>query len=88
MLRPDPFEELSKIIEKQETIGVATCYCRHRKDLLDDPCKKTDERQNCFSFGRTAEFLISQGFMNPISVEQAMKILKNQRVLVDRLGKG
>jgi NAD-dependent dihydropyrimidine dehydrogenase PreA subunit len=71
-----PFEELSKIIEKQDTIGVATCYCRHRKDLLDDPCKKTDQRQNCFSFGRTAEFLISQDFMNPISVEQAMKILK------------
>jgi len=56
-----PLEELSKIIEKYDPIGVATCYCRHRKDLIDEPCKKTDDRKNCFSFGRTAEFLISQG---------------------------
>ena len=71
-----PLEELSKIIEKYDTIGVATCYCRHRKDLIDEPCKKTDDRKNCFSFGRTAEFLISQGFQERISKEEALEILK------------
>jgi len=71
-----PLEELSKIIEKYDPIGVATCYCRHRKDLIDEPCKKTDDRKNCFSFGRTAEFLISQGFQERISKEEALEILK------------
>ena len=71
-----PMEELSKIIDKYDTIGVATCYCRHRKDLIGEPCKKTDERRNCFSFGRTAEFLISQGFQERVSKEEAMEILK------------
>ena len=71
-----PFEEISKIIEKAETIGVQVCYCRHRKDLLGEPCKKTENRKNCLSFGRAAEFTISQGFSERISKEEAMKILK------------
>jgi ferredoxin len=71
-----PLEELSKIIEKYDTIGLSTCYCRHRKDLLDSPCKKTEDRKNCFSFGKTATFLISEGFAERISKEEAMKILK------------
>lgn len=71
-----PLEELSKILDNYDTIGVASCYCRHRKDLINEPCKKTDDRKNCFSFGRTAEFLISQGFQERVSKEEAMKILK------------
>jgi len=71
-----PLEELSRIIEEAETIGVQTCYCRHRKDLLGEPCKKTDNRKNCLSFGRAAEFTISQGFSERISKEEALKILK------------
>lgn len=71
-----PFDELSKILDNYDTIGLATCYCRHRKDLLGEPCKITDERKNCFSFGRTAVFMISQGFAEEVSKEDAMKILK------------
>ena len=71
-----PFEEISKILEKAEVIGVATCYCRHRKDLLDDPCKVTDDRKNCFALGRGGKFLISQGFAEEISKEEALKILR------------
>ncbi len=71
-----PLEEISKIIEKSDPIGLATCYCRHLKDLLGEPCKITNDRKNCFSFGRTAAFLISQGFMEQISKEEALKIMK------------
>ena len=68
--------ELSKFIEEQESIGLATCYCRNRKDLLDDPCKKTKVRKNCFAFSKTADFLISQGFAEKISKEEAIRILR------------
>jgi len=71
-----PLEELTKIIEKYDTIGLTSCYCRHLKDLLSEPCKKTNDRKNCFSFGRTADFCISQGFAEKISKEEAIKILK------------
>jgi len=71
-----PLYELSKIIEETSTIALATCYCRHRKDLIDEPCKVTKNRKNCFAFGRTAEFLISQNFAKEISKEEAVKIFK------------
>ena len=77
-----PFEEVSKILEKYDSIGLAHCYCRHRKDLLDDPCKVTDERQNCFALGRAAEFTNSQGFTKQISKEEALRILKECEDLV------
>jgi Pyruvate/2-oxoacid:ferredoxin oxidoreductase delta subunit len=70
------FEEISKIIENSDTIGLAICYCRHRKDLIDKPCKKTQDRRNCFSLGRSAKFLISQGFAEQISKDKAIEILK------------
>ncbi|MFX1567696.1 MAG: ATP-binding protein [Promethearchaeota archaeon] len=71
-----PLEEASKLIEKSDPIGVTVCYCRHKKDLLDEPCETTMERRNCFAFGRNAEFLISQGFVEEISKEEAIEIMR------------
>jgi len=71
-----PIEEISKIIEKYDPIGVTVCYCRHKKDLLDEPCETTTERRNCFAFGRTAEFLIQHGFVEKISKEETLRIMK------------
>jgi Pyruvate/2-oxoacid:ferredoxin oxidoreductase delta subunit len=69
-------EEVSKLIENYDPIGVTVCYCRHKKDLLDEPCETTKERRNCFAFGRNAEFLISQGFAEKISKQEAIEIMK------------
>ncbi|MFX0071567.1 MAG: DUF362 domain-containing protein [Candidatus Hermodarchaeota archaeon] len=71
-----PYEEVKKIVNKYDTIGVSHCYCRHLKDLLDDPCKIDAPRENCISLGRTAQFCIDQGFAKQISKEEALKILK------------
>jgi len=71
-----PSEEVSRILENTDTIGVAVCYCRHKKDLVGDPCKMTKLRHNCFLFGRTAQFAISQEFARPISIEDAKRIIK------------
>lgn len=71
-----PFEEISKIVNESEFIAVGMCYCRHGKDLLDDPCKKTTERKNCFVFGRSAKNLHEHGFVEPISKEEALKVFK------------
>jgi NAD-dependent dihydropyrimidine dehydrogenase PreA subunit len=71
-----PLEEISKIVENHDPIGVTVCYCRHKKDLLDEPCETTKERRNCFAFGRTAEFLIQHGFIEKISKEETMEIMK------------
>jgi len=71
-----PHEEVSKIVDKYEDIAVAHCYCRHSQDLLDNPCKVTDERLNCFLLGKSAQFAIEHKFGNRVSKKEAKKIIK------------
>jgi Pyruvate/2-oxoacid:ferredoxin oxidoreductase delta subunit len=70
-----PFDEVSKIVDKYDKITLAHCYCRHSKDLVDDPCKVTDERKNCLLLGKSAEFASEYNFGELISKEQAKEIL-------------
>lgn len=72
-----PFQEVSKIINNSDYIGVGNCFCRVAQDLLNDPCKKTDLKRTCMMFGDMANFLISQDFIEKISKERAMEILKD-----------
>lgn len=71
-----PYEEVSKIIDKYDDIAYTHCYCRHEKDLLDNPCKVTKERTNCFLFGKSARFVIDHNFGKPISKDEAKRVLK------------
>ena len=71
-----PLQDIAQIIDNVDVIGVGSCYCRHEKDLLKEPCKKTKVRKNCFSFGRMATFLIDHGFNESISKEDSLKVMK------------
>ncbi|TXT58964.1 MAG: hypothetical protein BAJALOKI1v1_1510009 [Promethearchaeota archaeon] len=56
-------------------IGVAECICKKGKDILGDPCKKTDMREVCFTFRTAAESYHEKGLARLISKEEALKIL-------------
>ncbi|MBN2160933.1 MAG: 4Fe-4S binding protein [Spirochaetes bacterium] len=71
-----PMEEVNKIVDKFDTIAVTTCYCRHEKELLGDPCKVTNEKNNCLMFGKIAEFAMEHRFARPISKEDARRVLR------------
>lgn len=78
-VRPDgvmPYEDAMRIVEKFSTFAVGHCYCRHHKELLGKPCRTTDEKENCLTFGRSARFVIDYGFGREISREEAGRILK------------
>ncbi|MEN6421005.1 MAG: 4Fe-4S binding protein [Smithella sp.] len=74
-----PYEDVKKIIDRFDKIAISTCYCRHEKDLLGKPCHVTEERENCFLFGQTAEFVIKYRFGRQISKEEALKIADKAR---------
>jgi ferredoxin len=63
------------LIEKFDEIAVGHCFCRHHKDLLDQPCKQTDLRECCFTFGKSARYTSEQGFMRMIEKKEALEIL-------------
>jgi ferredoxin len=71
-----PFEQIKKYVEEYDDIAVAHCYCRHAKDLVDDPCKLGASKKNCFLFDKSAQFAIDKNFGERVSKEDAMKIFR------------
>ena len=71
-----PVQTVEELIAKFDDIAVGHCFCRHHKDLLDQSCKQTDDRENCFTFGKSARYTTEQGFCKMITKDEALKILK------------
>ena len=71
-----PTKKVEELIQKFDEIAVGHCFCRHHKDMSGSPCKQTDERENCFTFGKSARFTSEQGFSRMIAKDEAMAILK------------
>jgi len=71
-----PVQKVEELVAKFDDIAVGHCFCRHHHDLLGDPCKQTDIRENCFTFGKSARFTAEQGFARLISKEEALDIIK------------
>ncbi len=69
-------QKVEEIVQKFDDIAVGHCYCRHYHDLLGEPCKQTDLRENCFTFGKSARYTSEQGFARMITKEEALEILK------------
>ncbi len=71
------YDDLRTIIENiGEPISLAECICRKAKDLIGEPCKKTDLREICFSFRRAAEAYIDRGFGKKISKDEALNLIE------------
>jgi len=68
--------KIRDIINKFDDIAVGHCFCRNHQDLLGEPCQITDLRETCFTFGKSARFVTSQGFGRLISKEEALEIFK------------
>lgn len=69
-------QTVEDLVEKFDDIAVGHCFCRHHKDLLGEPCKQTDERENCFTFGKSARHVSQSGFGRLVSKDEALKIMK------------
>ena len=71
-----PTKKVEELIQKFDEIALGHCFCRHHKDMSGTPCKQTDERENCFTFGKSARFTSEQGFSRMISKAEALSVLK------------
>ena len=71
-----PVQKVEELVVKFDDIAVGHCFCRHQQDLLDNPCKQTDIRENCFTFGKSARYTSEQGFSRLITKEEALDIIK------------
>lgn len=71
-----PSQDIEEVINKFDYIAVGHCFCRHFKDLTDDPCKMDGPRENCFTFGKSAHHVVENGFGRMVSKDEALKIMR------------
>lgn len=69
-------QNIEELINKFDDIAVAHCFCRNHRILLDQPCKQEPPNECCFTFGKSARFVVEQGFGRKISKDEAIEILK------------
>ncbi|MFX1276116.1 MAG: ATP-binding protein [Promethearchaeota archaeon] len=71
------YDQIREIIMKtSNTIGIMDCICRNAHDLLDNPCKKTDVRETCMTFGTAAWFYHNRGVARFVTKEEALELVK------------
>lgn len=71
-----PSQRVEELIQKFDEIALGHCFCRHYKDMSGTPCKQTNDRETCFTFGKSARFTSEQGFARMISKEEAIRVLR------------
>ena len=57
------YEGAREIIRKSGGGAVGLCYCRHKKEHLDESCAKGAPVESiCISLGSAAKFMVRRGF--------------------------
>ena len=70
------YDEIRQIIDQADgKIGVAECICRKGKDLVGEPCRKTDRREVCLGFRDYFDTYRREGWFKEISKQEALEIL-------------
>ena len=71
------YDRIRNIIENTNgKIGVADCICRKGKDLIGEPCKKTDRRNVCFGFRDYFDTYQREGWLREVGKDEALEILR------------
>lgn len=68
------FEQVSHYIDQADEISLATCYCRHQKELMGKSCGAP--KDVCMQFGPFARFVEERGFGRKVSREEARAVIR------------
>ncbi|MFX1365795.1 MAG: DUF362 domain-containing protein [Promethearchaeota archaeon] len=71
------YDKIRKLIDISSEIGIMDCICRKAHDMIGDPCKRTDLRETCLTFGGTAKIFYEKGEAKFISKEKACELIKD-----------
>lgn len=68
------YDQVQTYIEKNDSIAVGACYCRHKAELLGEDTHGMPT-QVCMSFGRGAEFVSERLGGRKLTKEEARKVI-------------
>jgi len=75
MRRILPYEDVVKVLDDQDYFCVATCPCRHRKNLDPDSPTCPHPTETCLHFGDLARYMVEQRLGREITREETREIL-------------
>jgi electron transport complex protein RnfB len=71
------YDELRRLIEQAgDHIAVQECFCRKANDLQEKPCKVTERRELCMSFGDLADLYVEEGWARKIDQRKALEMAR------------
>lgn len=76
------YESAREIVKNAGYGAIGMCYCRHKKEHLNESCKKNaPTKEICISLGTAAKFMVRRGFAEKRSTEQLLATLEQARDL-------
>jgi len=76
------YESAREIIKRAGYGAIGMCYCRHKKEHLNDSCKKgAPTKEICISLGTAAKFMVRRGTAEYRTTEQLLAVLDKAREL-------
>ena len=76
------YDRAREIISEAGFGAVGMCYCRHKKEHLDETCGKGAPVEGiCISLGSAARFMTRRGFAQEKSVNELLAVLDSARAL-------
>ncbi len=74
------YEGAREIIQKAGYGAVGMCYCRHKKEHLNESCAKGAPVEGiCISLGNAARFMVRRGFAQEKSVDELLAVIDKAR---------
>jgi ferredoxin len=71
-----PYESAREIVRQASYGAVGMCYCRHKKEHLDQSCEKNAPVKGiCISLGNAAKFMVRRGFAEQKSTEELLAVI-------------
>ncbi len=68
------YERASEVIRTADHMGISLCYCRHKKQHIDQACDKPLDI--CMTFGGTADSLIRHGYARRVDQVEGRDLLQ------------
>jgi Na+-translocating ferredoxin:NAD+ oxidoreductase RNF subunit RnfB len=76
------YESAREIIKKAGYGAIGMCYCRHKKEHLQQSCNKgAPTKEICISLGTAAKFMVRRGFAEERTVAELLAVIDKARDL-------
>jgi len=73
------WEQVSSIVENENSYAVGECGCKHMAKLNGNPCQADAPSTCCIYFGKLADFFVEGGYATRLTKEEVFALVKKSQ---------